>query len=105
MSVQSIVDSTSEWVAKITRPFVQTRIGKVFLALVLVGPLTFLPTVYAAWTAPNIDSLRTLTWPLMTVVNVSATLGVVHNGDWRMRLVMVIWVVMMAAVYVATLVR
>jgi len=105
MSIQSLVDSISNRVAKMTFTFVQTRVGKVFLAIVLIGPLTFLPTVYAAWTAPNIDSLRTLTWPLMIVVNISATLGVVHNGDWRMRLVMAIWVVMMVAVYVATIVR
>lgn len=105
MSLQRVVDSVSARVARSTLPFVQTTTGRIFLALVLVGPLTFLPTVYVAWTAPNIDSLRTLTWPLMVVVNISATLGVVHNGDWRMRLVMFIWVLMMAAVYVATLVR
>ena len=105
MFIQRMVDSVSERIAKKTVGFVQTRIGKIFLGGVLLGPLTFLPTVYAAWFDPNIDSLRTLTWPLMILVNMSASLGVVHNGDWRMRLVMVIWVLMMAAVFVATLVR
>lgn len=105
MSLPNLVDSVSERVAKATSSFVRTRIGKFFLSLVLVGPLTFLPTVYAAWTAPNIDSLRTLTWPLMVIVNVSATLSVVHNGDWRIRLAMVVWVVTMAAVFIATIVR
>ncbi|MEK7661949.1 MAG: hypothetical protein AAB355_00390 [Patescibacteria group bacterium] len=99
------MDSVSARIAEATLPFVQTRIGKLFLSVVIVGPLTFLPTVYVAWTASNIDSLRTLTWPLMIVVNISATLGVIHNGDWRMRLTMLIWVLMMAAVFIATLVR
>ena len=103
--LQIIVDSASAQIAKKTAGFVQTRFGKAFLAFVLVGPLTFLPTVWEAWTAPNIDSLRTLTWPLMIIVNISATLGLVHNGDWRMRLVMVIWVLMMALIFAATLIR
>lgn len=105
MSIPSIIDSISERVAKKTFRFVQTRFGKLFLGLALIGPLTFIPTVYMAWTAPNIDSLRTLTWPLMTVVNISVLLGAMHNGDWRIRLVFFIWVLAMVAVYVATLVR
>ncbi len=72
---------------------------------VLIGPFTFLPTVYQAWTADNIDALRTITWPLMIIINTSALLGVVHNGDWRMRLVMTLWIIMMAAVWLAAVVR
>ena len=105
MLIQRFVDSFSGRVAKATLPFVQARIGKVFLSLVLVGPLTFIPTMYEAWTAPNIDSLRTLTWPLMILINISATLSVMHNGNWHMRLVSVIWVLVMTAVFVATIVR
>lgn len=92
-------------IAEKTHRFVQARIGQLFLALVLVGPLTFIPTVWEAWTADNIDVLRTLTWPTMIIVNISAFLGVVHNGDWRMRLVMFIWVIMMVLIFLATLVR
>lgn len=99
------VDAINAVVAKATLPFVQTKIGKAFLGFVLVGPATFIPTVYMAWTAENIDPLRTLTWPLMIVVNISASLAVVHNGDWRMRLIMVIWVLMMTAVFAATIFR
>ncbi len=105
MIIQKFVDSIAEKIAEETRPFVESRIGEIFLSLVLVGPITFLPTIYIAWTAPNIDSLRTLTWPLMIVVNMSATLGLVHNGDWRMRLVMFIWIIVFAIVFVATIVR
>jgi hypothetical protein len=99
------IDGVSAVVAKKTRPFVETGPGKLFLSLVLLGPLTFIPTIHQAWTAENIDALRTWTWPLMVFINLSALLGLVHNGDWRMRFVMVVWVVTMAAVWLATLVR
>jgi len=100
-----MVDNLSAKVAQRTALFTETKIGKLFLSIVLLGPLTFLPTMYEAWTAPNIDALRTLTWPLMIVINFSAFLAVIHNGDWRMRLVMLIWIISMAIVWIATLVR
>ena len=103
--IQIRVDSCSDVIARATKGFVQSKLGKLFLSIVLLGPLTFIPTIWAAWTAPNIDSLRTLTWPLMIVINVSAGLNVVHNGDWRMRLVSAVWTLMMAAVFIAILVR
>lgn len=105
MSVPSAVDLVSENIRKKTDSFVNTKLGKIFLSAVLIGPLTFLPTVYAAWTSPNIDILRTLTWPLLTIINISALLGVIHNGDWRMRFVMFIWTLMMATIFIATIVR
>ena len=105
VQLPKMIDAISASVARITKPFVETRIGKIFLSVILLGPLTFLPTIYEAWTAPNIDALRTFTWPFMIVVNVAVLLSVVHNGDWRMRLVMFVWVLTMAAVWVATLVR
>ncbi len=105
MNIPHIVDSISERLAGKTKGFIQTKFGKIFLSLVLVGPLTFLPTVYTAWTAANIDSLRTPTWPLMIIVNTSALIGVAHNGDWRMRMVMIFWVVIMVALFLATIVR
>lgn len=105
MTIPHFVDRASNKVAKATTPFIQTGLGKVFLSLVLFGPLTFLPTIYCAWTAPNIDSFRTLTWPLMIVVNTSATLGVIHNGNWQMRVAMILWTLVMAAIFLATIVR
>lgn len=99
------IDDVSAVMATWTKPFVETILGKFFLSLVLLGPLTFIPTIHQAWTAENIDALRTWTWPLMTFINLSALLGLVHNGDWRMRFVMVMWVIVMAAVWLATLVR
>jgi len=105
VNIPNIVDSLSEKIAVRTKKFVQTRLGKLFLGLVLLGPITFIPTAWAAWTDPNIDSLRTLTWPLMVVVNSSATLGVMHKGSWEMRLVMMVWIVMMLSICLALLVR
>ncbi|NKB47750.1 MAG: hypothetical protein GKS02_00145 [Alphaproteobacteria bacterium] len=103
--IPDAVDVFSDWTAQKTLWFVQMWPGKLFLAIVLVGPLTFIPTMYQAWTAPDIDALRTSTWPLMILVNVSAFLGVAHNGDWRLRLVMIIWILVMIVVWSATLVR
>lgn len=105
MSVPSAVDLVSENIRKKTDSFVNTKLGKIFLSAVLIGPFTFLPTLHVAWTAENIDSLRTLTWPLMVIINISALLGVIHNGDWRMRLVLFLWTFVMAAVFIATIVR
>ena len=95
----------SEWTAKMTDPFVKTRFGKLFLALVLIGPVTFLPTLYQAWTAPDIDALRTSTWPLLIIVNISAFIGVAHEGDWRLRLTMLAWVIFMIIISLAVVGR
>lgn len=99
------INALSEKIAQQTSCFVESGFGKIFLSLVLVGPFTFLPTLYQAWTAPNIEALRTPTWPMMTVVNSAALLGVIHKGDWRMRLVMVIWVIIMILTWLATVIR
>ncbi len=89
----------------LTAGFIDTRLGHWFLALSLVGPITFIPTVIEAWTAPNIDALRTLTWPLMTLVNISVLVAMCYNGDWRVRLSMLIWTVLMLLMWLATIVR
>ena len=103
--VPNAVDVFSEWTAKVTTQFIKTYIRKIFLAIVLVGPITFLPTMYQAWTAPDIDALRTSTWPLMILVNISAFVGVAHQGDWRLRLTMIIWTLVMIIIWLATLIR
>ena len=103
--VPNAVDVFSEWTAKVTTQFIKTYIGKIFLAIVLVGPITFLATMYQAWTAPDIDALRTSTWPLMILVNISAFVGVAHQGDWRLRLTMIIWTVVMIIIWLSTLIR
>ena len=103
--IPNSIDVFSDWVAQKTMSFVQMWPGKLFLAVILVGPITFIPTMYQAWTAPDIDALRTSTWPLMIVVNISAYLGVAHKGDWRLRLTMIIWIIVMIVVWAAILVR
>lgn len=99
------IDSKSKNIAEVTRPFIESKIGKQFQNVVLLGPLTFIPTILTAWTDPNIDSLRTATWPLMVAVNASAFLLVVHEGNWRMRLVSVVWIIVVALVWLATIFR
>lgn len=105
MTIPRRVDALSAWLRELTLPFIQTKPGKLFLSLVLVGPLTFIPTVYNVWTAENIDAFRSLTWPLMVIVNASATVGLAHKGDWQMRLAMIFWTIIMAAICIATIVR
>jgi len=105
INIPRAIDNISEKMAKKTKPFVESRIGRIFLLLTLAGPMTFAPTIWQAWTAPNIDALRTLTWPLMLLVNTSASLSVIHNGDWRIRLVMILWTIMLTSIWIATIVR
>lgn len=105
MSIPRLVDSLSEHVAGLTKGLVQTRFGRLLQLLVLAGPIIFVPTIWAAWTEPNIDALRTITWPAMFFINAATLLGLVHNGDWRTRLAMFVWIIEMAAVWAATLVR
>ena len=92
-------------VKTLTRRFIDTRLGQLFLSLSLVGPLTFIPTVWEAWFAPNIDALRTLTWPMLVVVNISVLVALCYNGDWRVRLSIVMWTVLMFLVWLATVFR
>lgn len=89
----------------LTERFVHTKLGKLFLGLSMVGPLTFIPTVWAAWFAPNIDILRTSTWPMMVIINLSVLVAVCHNGDWRVRFSLVMWIVLMFLIWLATIVR
>lgn len=105
MNIQKYDSAVCDWVVQVTTHFVGTKWGKLFLGLSLVGPFTFLPTVWQAWTAENIDALRTMTWPLMTAINLSVFVAVCHNGDWRLRLCMVMWVILMALTWLATIVR
>lgn len=92
-------------ITRLTTDFVCTKLGQWFLSLALVGPATFLPTVWEAWTAQNIDALRTMTWPSAVVINISVMVSLCYNGDWRIRLSMVVWIILMSLVWLATIVR
>jgi len=93
------------FVSSMTKEFINGWTGKLFLNFMLIGPFTFLPTVLEAWTAPNIDVFRTPTWPIMMVINTSVYVSLTHNGDWRTRIVMILWIIVMAMVWFATLFR
>ena len=104
-SIQKFDDLVVNFVKFMTAGFIHTKAGKLFLGLALVGPLTFIPTVWVAWTAVNIDSLRTLTWPLMVLVNIAVLVGLCYSGDWRLRLSIVLWIALMTLVWLATVFR
>lgn len=103
--VPAVVNAVARLVAKATRSFVGTKIGKWFLALSLLGPVMFLPTVYEVWTAPNIDVFKTPTWPLLVVVNIAIFISVCHEGDWRSRLSVFTWIILIVLICVAAVVR
>jgi hypothetical protein len=103
--VAQLIDRLAEGIASSTKKFVNTKMGNLFLGLSIVGPFTFIPTVWQAWTAADIDSFRTITWPLMALVNFSVFISVCHNGEWRLRLTMFLWVILMFLIWMATLVR
>ncbi len=104
-TIPTRVDAICAAVARRTKPFIETTGGKIFLSLMFLWPLTFLPMIYLAWTANDIEALRSPTWPLMIIINTSSLLGVIHHGDWRTRLVMILWVLAMVAISAAIIVR
>ena len=99
------VDSRCEKIASFTQPFMSSKVGRIFQLIVLLGPFTFIPTIYGAWFDTNIDALRTLTWPFMTAVNTSAFLIIAHTGNWKMRVASFLWVPPMALIWLATIFR
>src|SRR4051812_13728257 len=103
--IPCFVDSTCDKVAGHTRSFIESWLGKMFLFLYLAGPVAFLPQVWKAWTAPNIDALRTPTWPLFLLINVAGFIMLCHNGNWRMRLSSMIYSTLILSINIALLVR
>lgn len=103
--LQKTLDGLAEVLNRHTAGFMNTKAGKVFGWLMVIGPATLLPTVWEAWSADNIDALRTLTWPLMIIVDLSFFLNVCKNGDWKIRLTVLLWIMMAAVIWLATLVR
>lgn len=95
-----------EWVARKTGSYLETKIGGLLLSIVIfAGPIVFLPTLYNAWTAPNIDAFRTATWPVTTLVNFVFWISLAREGRWQPRLAMILWVILLAATTIATWVR
>ena len=89
----------------LTVRFINTKLGQVFLSLSILGPLTFIPMVWEAYFAPDIEALRTLTWPMLVIINVSVLTALCYNGDWRIRLSMVMWIILMFLMWLATVLR
>lgn len=103
--IPTMVNAVYDRVGETLKPYMSGWLGFLATGILLIGPITFLPTVWAVWTASNIDAFRTPTWPLLTLVNVVACMMLSQNGNWQMRLMQVVWVFAMASVWIATIVR
>ena len=81
--------------------------GLYILRLIMsAGPFFFLPTVYEAWNADDIEAFRTSTWPLMLIVHFAAFLLFCHRGsDWCAVLCTIMWFIMTSAIVLATIFR
>ena len=103
MLIQRAVDSVFDKVGHSTKSFMSGTGGKIVNIIIILSPLTFLPTLYAAFTADNIDAMRNLTWPLFILTNLCACMSLAQQGNWVMRLVQSSWVlifIIMTAVIV-----
>lgn len=105
MFLKNAVNKFSEYIARETEELTKSTFGKMLNISVLFGPLTFLPTLHNAWFAPNIDAFRTPTWGLMLIINIATWLSVSKNGEWHLRLVMIIWIIIMFLFLLATIMR
>ncbi len=105
--IPSAVNCISDFVATKTKCLVSANFGKYCLRIiVLLGPIFFLPTLWMAWTADNIDLLRTATWPLMLFVHVAFFILLsAHDSDWCARLCTIMWFMITSLIVIATIVR
>lgn len=103
--IPELVDNVCDAIGQYTKTFYESKLGQLLTSLVLIGPLTFLPTVWVAWTADNIDALRTMTWPMMTFINLIIFVSLCNKGDWQVRSSTFFWFLLVGLVAVATLVR
>ncbi len=101
------VNSLSDFVATKTKCLVSTNSGIYCLrSIVLLGPIFFLPTLWMAWTADNIDLLRTPTWPLMLFVHIAFFILLsCYVSDWCARLCTIMWFLITLMIVIATIVR
>ncbi len=105
--IPTIVNDFSDFVATKTKCLVSTNSGKYCLRIiVLFGPIFFLPTLWIAWTAENIDLLRTSTWPLLLLVHIASfILLACHESDWCVRLCTIVWFLITLMIVIAIIVR
>ena len=93
--IPSWVNEFSEWFWSVLQPYAGTKSGSSILILItLSGPLSFLPTIRALYTASGeqLKPFLTWTWPYMLVLNLATFVGVSQSGEWYIRLVILFWV-------------
>lgn len=105
-SIPAAVTFCADRLAHVTQFLHENKYTRFVTAtMVLFAPFTLAPTVHEAWTADNIDALRTLTWPLLTIVQVATLIPVCHKGTWDIQLSTFIGVLLLAAIWLAVLIR
>ncbi len=81
----------------ITRSFVDSRWGSIMLCTACIsGPVVLFPTFWTAITLnhDSLSALRTLTWPIASVVNPFIYISLCHNGDSCLRMGMIVTTIM-----------
>lgn len=100
------VNNFSEAVVNITDGLVDGKFGFCLRFVVILGPVFFVPTVWKVWTYDNIESFRSVTWPLMLVVHIAGFIILCHNkSDWCIRFCTIIWFLMTSLIVLAINVR
>jgi len=104
--MESVMGSFAGWVRRVTsgmiaHPFYQ----KIEYLLIFLAPAMFLPTIWEAYSAPNIEALKTVTWPAAVITNVFAFISLSHKGSNVLRWQMLAWILEMAAMCIAIVIR
>lgn len=101
------INNISNNVANKTSNIVSTKYGNHYLRIiVMLGPAFFVPTIWEVWTANNIETFKTLTWPLMLLVHVASFVILSHNkSDWCVRLCTILWFLMTVTIVLAIIFR
>ncbi len=104
--MESTMNSIAEYVAQATTKMVHHRFyAKIEYFIIFLSPAMFLPTIWEAYTAPNIDALKTVTWPAAVTTNLFAFIALAHKGSNVLRWQMLVWIVEMVAMCIAIVIR
>lgn len=84
-----------------TKRFVDSKLGSTMLCIACIsGPFVLFPTFWTAIisTTDSLGALKTLTWPIASMVNPLIYVSLCHNGNSCLRLGMIVTTVMVWAI-------